>query len=124
MTIEALNYINDMLSDLSVPYEYMEWTKPLSFPFFIGEYQELESRDEDGKEEGVFIITGTTDKDYLSLELIKERVKSHLTSTGLTDILKNSAIVILYDTAFMIPTGEQGLKRIQINLIVKEWRTF
>ncbi|MGP1361066.1 MAG: hypothetical protein ACTTK5_01325 [Candidatus Fimenecus sp.] len=123
MTIETLNYINNLLSGLSIPYEYMEWTKPLSFPFFIGEYQELESRDEDGKEEGAFILTGTTDKTYLSLEKIKDRIKTHLTSMGITDIINNTGIAVSYENAFMIPTGEQGLKRIQINLNIKEWRT-
>ena len=47
MTIEALQYMNDCLESLSIPYEFMQWTKDLSFPYFIGEYTEVEPLDED-----------------------------------------------------------------------------
>lgn len=123
MTIEALGYINDCMESLSIPYEFMQWTKDLSFPYFIGEYTEVEPLDEDGKEEGILILTGTTDKSYITLESIKESLKQFFPSHGRTAILDSgSGIAVSFSNAFPVPTGVQGLVRIQINLNIQEWR--
>lgn len=123
MTVEALSYINDCLESLSVPYEFMQWTKPLSFPYFIGEYTETESVNEDGRESGTLILTGTTNGSYLTLETVKEKLKQFFPYDGRTAILDNgSGIAVSFSTAFPVQTGEQGLNRIQINLNIQEWR--
>lgn len=123
MTVEALKYVNDCLESLSIPYEFMQWTKPLSFPYFIGEYTEIEPMNEEGLEQGTLILTGTTNKNYLTLESIKEKLKQFFPSDGRTAILDNgSGIAVSYSTAFPVPTGEQELVRIQINLNIQEWR--
>ena len=123
MTIEALSYINDCMESLSIPYEFIQWTKDLSFPYFIGEYTEVESPDENGMEQGTLILTGTTNKNYITLESIKEKLKEYFPSDGRTAILESgSGIAVSFSTAFPVPTGEQGLNRIQINLNIKEWR--
>lgn len=123
MTVEALQYINDCMESLSIPYEFMQWTKDLSFPYFIGEYTEVEPLDESGKEQGTLMLTGTTNKNYLSLESIKEKLKEYFPYDGRTAILDNSSgIAVSFSTAFPVPTGEQGLFRIQINLNIQEWR--
>lgn len=123
MTIEALQYVNDCMESLSIPYEFMQWTKDLSFPFFVGEYTETEPFDESGKEQGTLILTGTTNKNYLTLESIKEQLKQYFPYDGRTAILDNgSGIAVSFSTAFPVPTGERGLFRIQINLNIQEWR--
>lgn len=123
MTVEALQYINDCMESLSIPYEFMQWTKDLSFPYFVGEYTEIEPLDESGKEQGTLMLTGTTNKNYLSLESIKENIKKYFPYYGKTAILDNgSGIAVSFSTAFPVPTGEQGLFRIQINLNIQEWR--
>lgn len=123
MTIEALNYIDKCMEELEIPYEYMEWNSEFAFPYFVGEYSEIESISEDGKEEGTLIITGTTDEGYLALETIKEKLKRYFPYYGRTAILENgSGIVVSYSSSFPVPTGVQGLERIQINLNVTEWR--
>lgn len=123
MTIEGLEYINKCMKELSIPYEFMEWTTELSFPYFVGEYTDIEPTNEDGMCSETFMLTGTTDKSYLTLESIKEKLKEFFTDTGRTAILDSgSGIAVSYLTSFPVPTGEQGLKRIQINLNIKEWR--
>lgn len=123
MTIEALSYLNDCFESLSIPYEFMQWTKDLSFPYFIGEYTEVEPLDEDGKEEGTLILTGTTNESYMTLESIKESLKQFFPSYGKTAILDSgSGIAVSFSNAFPVPTGVQGLVRIQINLNIQEWR--
>lgn len=123
MTIEALGYISDCLESLNIPYEFLEWTGDLSFPYFIGEYTELTPLYESGLEEGTFMLTGTTNQSKLTLEQFKETIRQFFPAEGRTEILSNgSGLVVSYDTAFPVPTGEQGLHRIQINLNIKEWK--
>ena len=123
MTIEGLGFITNCFAELGIPYEFMEWTQKVSFPFFVGEYSENEPLNEDGLEEGMFLLTGTTTNNYMELESVKEQIKNYFGHDGITAILESgSAIAISYSTAFPIPTGEDGLRRIQINLNIKEWR--
>ncbi|KIR03461.1 hypothetical protein P261_02276 [Lachnospiraceae bacterium TWA4] len=74
MTSEALGYINTCMNILNIPYEYMQWTKELneSFVYAVGEYTEMDNTNEDGCEEGTFIITITTNDKYLVLEDLKK----------------------------------------------------
>lgn len=123
MTIEGLGFITKCFAEMGIPYEFMEWTQEVSFPFFVGEYSEIESLNEDGLEEGTFILTGTTTNKYIELEAVKETVKNYFGYDGLTAILESgSAIAVSYATSIPIPKDEHGIRRIQINLNVKEWR--
>lgn len=123
MTVEGLGFITKCLEELRIPYEFEEWTQDLSFPFFVGEYTEIEPMNEDGLEEGTFILTGTTTGKYMELESVKELVKNYFGVDGIVAILESgSGIAVSYETSFPVPTDEQGLHRIQINLNVKEWR--
>ena len=123
MTIEGLSFINNCMEELNIPYEFMEWTRPLSVPFFVGEYTEIESQNEDGLEESTFILTGTTTNKYIELESVKEKIKQYFGYEGKTAILESgSGIAVCYSTALVIPTDEGEMHRIQINLNVKEWR--
>lgn len=123
MTKELLSYINTCLENASVPYEFMRWTQGLSFPFFVGEYSEETPLTEDGLEQGVFILTGTTNNNLLELETYKETIKELFPDDAKTDILANgSGVAVSYSNSFPVPTNEQGLYRIQINLNYKEWK--
>lgn len=123
MTTEALAYINESLESLDIPYEFMGWTKDLLFPYFTGEYTEIESLNEDGMEQGTMLLTGTTKNGYLELEEIRNKIKDFFPKEGRTAILDSgSGIAVSYLTSLPVPSGEQGLQRIQINLSVKEWR--
>lgn len=123
MTIEGLKFINQCMEELNVPYEFMEWTRPLSDLFFVGEYTERENQNEDGLEEATFILTGTTTNKYMELESVKDKIKKYFGHDGKTAILESgSGIAVCYSTAYVIPTDENEMHRIQINLDVKEWR--
>lgn len=123
MTKGLLKYINDCLDGAGVPYEFMVWTKGLSFPFFTGEYTEEIPFSEDGLEQGTFILTGTTNSSWYELETYKETIRNLFPDTAETAILDNgSGVAVSFSNSFPVPTGEQGLHRIQINLNYKEWK--
>ena len=125
MSEETLGFIASVLADLGIPYMFMEWTSmPVPNPYFVGEYSETEPTTEDGLQESTFIVTGTTRGTWLSLEQAKNKIKSAFDPVeGKTAIFENgSGVAVFYANSFPVPTGEEELKRIQINLTVKEWR--
>ncbi len=122
MTQEVLKYINNLLSDF-IPYSFMQWKGKVEYPYFIGEYSETEPMDEDGLEESTFILTGTTKGSWLGLEQSKQTIKEAFPPiSGMTTELDDgSGVAIYYAGSFPVPTGQDDLKRIQINLTVKHY---
>ncbi len=121
MTI--IETIEQEFNNLSITYEFMQWTGDLEYPYFVGEYLETPTDTEDGYEETEFILTGTTRGAWLELENCKKKIKDHFPNPhGLRKSTADGAVVIYYDNSFPVKTGEDDLKRIQINLKVKKWR--
>lgn len=122
MSISTLKFISEKLERLKIPYAFEEWTaNEVPDPYFVGEYNEVEGteREENGYQETTFILTGTGRK-WLGLEQAKEIIENSITETA---ILPNgNGIAVFYSNSFPVPTGDAELKRIQINLTIKEWR--
>ena len=121
MSIEALKFINNKLVENGINYEFMQWTNDLVYPYFVGEYQEAESLNEDGFQETTFILNGFSKGSWLNLEQAKEKIEKIFSNT--TAILPNgNGIAVFYSNSLVIPTGDAELKRIQINLAINEWK--
>ena len=122
MSIAALKFISDNLDALSIPYELGVWSSdPVPDPYFVGEYNEPESTEleANGLQEIDFILTGTGTT-WIGLENAKEIIESNISKTA---ILPNgNGIAVFYTGSLLIPTGDAELKRLQINLNIKEWR--
>ena len=127
MSEEALKYISDALEALKIPYSFMEWRikngGKFPDPYFVGEYTEETPLNEDGLQDSTFILTGTTRGTWLSLEQAKNKIKDKFNPiSGSTVILASGAgLAVFYSDSFPVPTEDENLKRIQINLQVKEW---
>lgn len=121
---EVLNFIESELNKLNIPYEFMTWTAPVSYPYFVGEFSEFEPTSEDGQEDKTLLLTGTTRNSWLELIEVQEKLKKHFPSVeGKTAKLDSgSAIAVFYSSALPVPTGEEELKRLQINLSIKLWK--
>lgn len=121
MSIAALKFISDTLDSLNINYQFGEWsTNPVPDPYFVGEYTESESltREEDGLQEITFMLTGTG-TNWLALEQAKASIENNISKTA---ILPNgNGIAVFYAGSLIVPTGDTELKRIQINLNIKEW---
>lgn len=122
--IEILDLISNEMESLNIPYEFVEWTDELSFPYWIGEYLESESVNEDGYCPATFILTGTTNGSWFDLEKQKEAIEKSFPSIGGYQIItdQGNAIAVFYNSSSVIPTDTADLKRIQINLDVKKWK--
>lgn len=121
--MEKLKFINEQMDILAVPYEFGEWTSEVKYPYFTGESTETPTTSEDGYEESTLILNGFHRGKYIDLEIIKEKIKKHFDPDfGLRDTTDSGTIAVFFDGSFYIPTGEADLKRIQINLLIKEWK--
>ena len=108
---------------LAVPYEFGEWTAEVKYPYCVGEFTEEEPITEDGAEQSTCIITVFHRGKYVDMENIKKKIKKHFpTVYGLREQTENGSIAVFYGGAFYIPSGEKDLKKLQINLNIKEWK--
>ena len=123
--MEKLKFINEQLEDIGVPYEFGEWSSDVVYPYFVGEITEEPTMTEDGMEPSTMLLTGFTRGSYLDLEIMKDKIKNRFHPVhGLRGWVGNTAIVVFYDGSFYVPTDEADLKRIQINLQIKEWKVY
>lgn len=123
MIEKVLGIVATELNNIDVPYEFMRWTSTVEDRYWIGEFTETPTDTEDGYEEGILILTGTTRQSWLSLMQDRDKIKNHFPTIGGFRVpTDNGAVVIFYDNALSVPTGEADLKRIQINLQIKAWK--
>lgn len=121
MTKNVIKYIDDQLINIGINYELGQWNSEIIYPYFVGEYQETEPITEDGLQETDFILNGFTRGDWIDLENDREKIERLFTYN--TSILENgSGVDVSYFGSLIIPTNDSQLKRIQINLKIKEWK--
>lgn len=123
---EVLNFMNSELETMGVPYEFLEWTQPVSYPYFIGEYNEFEPILESNEEEKTFILTGFgRGKDArMKLERMRGLIEKEFDPVNgkIATLNGGSVVAIFYGNSFYVPTGEAELYKIQINLSIKLWK--
>lgn len=118
-----LGVLYEELNSLGVPYEFMQWTSDVQYPYWVGEYSEVSTMSEDGYKETSLILTGTTKGSWMELEQTKAKIESHFPAAcGLRKSTADGAVAFYYENSFPVPTGEADLKRIQVNIRVKEWK--
>lgn len=123
---EVLEFMNKALDDAGIPYEFMEWTQSVTYPYFVGEYSEFEPENESGEEDKTFILTGFYRGNNARYELEKMRAKIEATFPAIggkvAALDSGSVVAVFYGNSSYIPTGEEELYKIQINLSIKLWK--
>ena len=124
MSKAVLNAVKKGMAAINLNYEYQEWTADPVYPYFTGEYQEFEPLNEDGMQETSFILTGFTRGSYSDLEAAREKIEKKFNPIlGYKVSTDDSVVAIFYALALSnIPTGDAELKKMQINLTIKEWK--
>lgn len=119
-----LAFIQKQMEALNIPYELGEWTSDdIPDRYFVGEYSIEPTEDEDGSYNSTMILTGTTRGKMLLLENDRKAIEQRFNpSCGLCAKTDSGSIAVFFKSAFPVPTGEADLKRIQINLDIKEWK--
>jgi hypothetical protein len=121
--MDKLGFISEQMDLISVPYELLEWTSEVKYPYFVGEYTEDPVTSEDGAEETTLILTGFHRGKFIDLETAKNKIKKHFPAIeGLRADTDGGAIAVFFDGAFPVQSGEAQLKKIEIHLKIKEWK--
>lgn len=122
--MEKLKFINEQMEAIAVPYEFDVWTSAIKYPYFVGEISEESTVTEDGRESSTLLLTGFHRGNMIDLLAVMEKIKSHFSPVhGLrVTTSSGSTIAAFFDGYFNIPSGEAGLKKIQINLKIYEWK--
>ena len=123
MTNDAQKLVSEGMTALGLNYAFMEWKDKPVYPYFTGEYQEQPVFSEDGLQEADFILNGFTRSGWSDLEAAKKKIENYFYREGRTAIAPSgNAVAVCYNNSFVVPTGDAELKRIEIHLIVKEWK--
>lgn len=125
MSKQALKFVSDGMEAIGLEYDFETFKKkPIVYPYFVGQYTEQEPRTEDGLQESTLMLTGFHRGEWLALEDAKEKIENYFNRvSGKTAITDNgSAVAVFYMGSLVVPTGDDDLKSIQINLNVKEWK--
>ena len=121
--MDKLKFINEQMGVIAVPYEFGEWTSPVSYPYGVGEITEDPITTEDGAEQSTLLLTFFNRGKMIDLLEIKEKINKHFPPVyGLRGDTEGGTIAAFYDGFFSVPSGEADLKKIQINIIIKEWK--
>ena len=121
MTQETLKFISDSLTGAGVNYEFAQWSGEIVYPYFVGEYSESEPTTEDGLLQSTFILNGFSRSTWLALEQAKETIEK-LFSNSVQVLPSGNGVCVFYAGSFIVPENDRELKRIQINLTIKEWK--
>lgn len=123
MTTASLKIISDAMRELGIAYALGRFSGKAD-PYFVGEYQETESITEDGLQESTFLLTGFSRGEWLTLEEAKEKIENYFNRVGGKTVIADngSAVAVFYAHSLIVPTNDAELKRIQINLNIKEWK--
>lgn len=124
MSKASLRIIADAMREMGLAYDIMEYSGELVYPYFVGEYTEQAPTTEDGLQITNFMLTGFSRGSWLALEEAREQIAQYFGMvSGKTVIAENgSGVAVFYDNALVVPTEDATLKRIQINLHIKEWK--
>jgi hypothetical protein len=126
MSKQMLKLVSDGMEAMGLEYDFETFKKkPIVYPYFVGQYTEQEPTTEDGLQESTFMLTGFyRGEEWLDLEDAKEKIENYFNRvSGKTAITDNgSAVAVFYMGSLVVPTGDDDLKSIQINLNVKEWK--
>lgn len=125
MSKAALKIISDAMHSLGINYDFPEWDGKPVYPYFVGEYSETPPMNEDGMQETSFLLNGfARGKDgWLALEDTKEKIENYFGKVGGHKVIADngSAVAVFYSHSLIVPTGDAELKRIEVNLTIKEW---
>ena len=101
--MDKLKFIADQMDMIAVPYEFMQWSSDIKYPYSVGEITEEPTMTEDGFEESTLLLTVFHRGSYIDLETVKNKIKNHFPHFyGCRAQTDSGAIAVFFDGAFYI----------------------
>lgn len=119
--VSILDFINEKLEDAGIPYEFGEWTQPVSYPYFVGSFDESTFRYEDNCTTGTFLIDGWGRGQGAQLALAEASDKIKKVFANLQEVQDDRTFFVYFGGSTPVPSGEEGLFKITITLFTNEW---
>ena len=120
--VDLLTYISERMEEINIPYSYGVWQDTVTYPYFVGNYDETEYRYEDNYSGGTFTLDGWArgSSAMITLVTVADTIKQAF--DDMQAVVDDHTYFIRYGGMQSIPSGEEGLYRIQITLFVNEWK--
>ncbi|MBQ9740412.1 MAG: hypothetical protein IJV91_05670 [Kiritimatiellae bacterium] len=119
----ASEYITGMMGGLALPHAPWRYNKtPIPDMYFISDYTEVSSAtaEENGMRPVTAILRGYTRGDMLSLFVAAGKIEKNCAKTVI--LPDGTGIAVFYDSSMPVPTGNDEIKSIKINLNMQIWR--
>lgn len=117
----VLEVVNAEMERLDIDYVYDNWDSDLVMPYCVGELNEIETFDEDNKREFTLMLSCEDNTNSYSRLFDISNTLKNTYKHNQKILFDNSVFVIKYSNTIKIPTEDENIKRIQINLNIKVW---
>lgn len=123
---DVLAFINDEMGALGLPYAFGRWEGERPYPYWVGEYIESPRDDESGRRDVSFLLTGTARGTWAQLEEDREKIERAFNPvSGLSRVLESGrSVAAWYESATMLPSESEDIKRLKVNIKIIERRLF
>ncbi len=110
-----LTWLKEEFDKLGLPYALERWTGELRYPCFVGGITAQSHSRESGRSNGTFTLNGWSQTSVEELLDWNERLYEHFAS--LHTVVDEVLVWVRYQGAQVIPTGEDGLYRLQTSFV-------
>ena len=121
MSIAAMEFMNNLMQSMGIPYEFMRYTTQPPDLYFVGSYLEVPSatREENGRQDITFILRGYARGNWMLLEQDKAKIEKHAPQTAV--LPDGTGIAVFYAGADVVPSFDSDIVSMKINLEINEW---
>ena len=119
--MKCLGIIGTELRAMGINAEFESWTSKIPNYYWVYTYVESDNNFETGCKSGILILEGFTRKDISTLEMQKEKIIEKFMDFRKT--VDNTTVYLGSANGQEIDTYDPELKKIQINIDFKEWRS-
>lgn len=116
----VLSFMNQQLAEIGVPYRFWEWAGEPPQTYFVGEFIETGGYSEDGRIEGEFTLSGFSRESYSALDVYRDLIYKRF-RTPERAVINGRGVAVVYSHALLVPSGLDGVKRMEIYLSTNEW---
>ena len=120
--IEVLKALKNEFKALDIPYSYDDWETDVVLPYFVGDWSEVTTNNEDGKREFSFTLTGEDMDSYTNLYRVVEILKNTYKQSKKIK-LDDGLMVMIYNRTFNVPVEAERVKRTQTEFTIYFWES-